>query len=56
MKTFKEFQEKVEEDHQGDANLANLIGDEAKRLIQAVQKGKWREVKQAYTNIGKLIK
>ncbi len=56
MKTYKEFKEQVKEDHQGDANLANLIGDEAKRLIQAVQRGKWRVVKQAYTNIGKLIK
>jgi hypothetical protein len=56
MKTFKEFQEKVEEDHQGDANLANLIGDETKKLIQAVRRGKWRVVKKAYSNIGKLIK
>ena len=46
---------KIEED-QAAANLANLIGDEAKKMIQAVHKGKWRIVKQAYSNIGKLIK
>ena len=56
MKTFKEFQGQVEEDHQGDANLASLIGDEAKKMIQAVHRGKWRIVKQTYSNIGKLIK
>ena len=56
MKTLKEFQEKVDEDHQGDANLANLIGDEAKKMIQAVQRGKWRVVKRTYSNIGRLIK
>ena len=47
--------EEIEED-QTAANLANLIGDEAKKMIQAVHKGKWRIVKQAYSNIGKLIK
>ena len=56
MKTLKEFQEKVDEDHQGDANLANLIGDEAKKMIQAAQRGKWRVVKRTYSNIGRLIK
>jgi len=56
MKTFKEFQGQVDEGHQGDANLASLIGDEAKKMIQAVQRGKWRIVKQTYSNIGKLIK
>ena len=56
MKTLKEFKEQVDEDHQGDANLANLIGDEAKKMIQAVHRGKWRIVKKAYSNIGKLIK
>ena len=55
MKTFKEFQGQVEED-QGAANLVSLIGDETKKLIQAVHKGNWRTVKQAYSNIGKLIK
>ena len=56
MKTFKEFQGQVDEGHQGDANLANLIGDETKKLIQAVRRGKWRVVKKVYSNIGKLIK
>jgi len=56
MKTFKEFEKQIDEDHQRDVNLANLIKDEAKKLIQAVQRGKWRVVKKTYSNIGKLIK
>ena len=55
MKTFKEFQGQVDED-QGTANLVDLIGTETKKLIQAIHKGNWRKVKQAYSNIGKLIK
>ena len=55
MKTYKEIKEQIDED-QTAANLANLIGDETKKLIQAVHKGNWKIVKQAYSNIGKLIK
>ena len=54
-KTGKAFEGQVDED-QGAANLVSLIGDETKKLIQAVHKGNWRKVKQAYSNIGKLIK
>ena len=52
---LKGSKRKVDED-QGAANLVSLIGNETKKLIQAVHKGNWRKVKQAYSNIGKLIK
>jgi len=55
MKKYKDLKEQIDED-QSAANLASLIGDETKKMIQAVHKGNWRKVKQAYSNIGKLIK
>ena len=55
MKKYKDLKEQIDED-QATANLVNLIGDESKKLIQAVNKVNLKKVKQAYSNIGKLIK
>ena len=55
MKTFKQHQDK-NEGYQEDQNLADLVGDEASDMINALKKGDLRKAKALYKTIGRLLK
>jgi len=55
MKSFKELKGK-NEGYQEDQNLADLVGDEASDMVNALKKGDVRKAKGIYKTIGKLLK
>ena len=55
MKSFKELKDKSE-GYQEDQNLADLVGDEASDMVNALKKGDVRKAKTLYKAIGRLLK
>ena len=55
MKTFKELKDK-NEGYQEDQNLADLVGDEASDMVNALKKGDVRKAKTLYKAIGRLLR